>query len=112
MIFFHQITLALVTGDGIHLVDLNRASKGRCGGHVHHALPEGPGDVLDIIFVQTAFVGNLAVAEIESYQIQARDPLPKRLMAASEYRAAEVIEFPPAVQAAVSLPESLSVVLV
>lgn len=99
-----------MTSDEIHLVDLDRACECGRGGRVHHALPETAGHVLGIIFVQAEFVGDLAVTQIQTHQIQARHPLPQGLVVTSEDGARQIIELPLAIQTAISLSESLGVV--
>lgn len=99
-----------MTRDEMHLVDLDRTYKCGRGGRVHHALPETAGHVLGIIFIQAEFMGDLAVAQIQTNEIQTRHPLPQGLVMTSEDGARRVIELSLAIQTAIPLSESLGVV--
>jgi hypothetical protein len=65
---------------------------------------------LDVVLIQTEFVGDLTVGEIEAHEIQAQNPDAERLMTASQDRPGQIVEAAAAPLATVALPVLLGVV--
>ncbi|MDR6221398.1 hypothetical protein J2Y00_005034 [Deinococcus soli (ex Cha et al. 2016)] len=109
-----QLASFLLPGGSVRLLHQIVTAGGGDDLNVLHAVEHGNltqrGHVLGIIFVQAEFVGDLAVTQIQTHEIQARHPLPQGLMVPSEDGARQVIELPLAIQTAISLSESLGVV--
>ena len=102
--------LAFVPSNDINLINLYGPSQFRRGGCSHHALPKLPRQLLGIVFVDSQFVSDLAVAQIQPHQVQPCDPHSERLMMARKHSACEIVELLLTPQTAVSLSGPLMLV--
>ena len=99
-----------MSSDDVHLVDFDRSGElGRVAAF-DHTLSECTSHVLHVVFVQSQFLSNLAVTEIQAHQVQAPDPLTQGLMMACEHGSRQVIKLALAVQTAIPLSAPLSVI--
>ena len=84
--------LSFVSSAQGDLVDFHGARKVRGGGGLHHPLPKLPGQLLGIIFVDSQFMSDLAIAQIQSHQIQRGNPDPQWLVMARKHRSSQVVK--------------------
>jgi hypothetical protein len=63
--------------------------------------------LLHIILIQTQFLGDLLVRQIQSHQVQAQHPYLQRLMVGRQHRRSQIIEVPLATRAVILLTRRL-----
>jgi len=100
--------MAFVTGDNVNLVAFDRAFQLRFGLEVYHAAAQLRGHLVYIILVEIEFLGDLPVRQVETHQIQARDPLAQRLMVMREDRISQIVKIAVASLAVIALSFTLS----
>ena len=102
--------LSFVSSDQVNLVDFHGARKVWGGGGLHHPLPKLPGQLLGIIFVDSQFMGDLAIAQIQPHQVQPGNPDPQWLVMARKHRSSQVVKLLLTCQTAISLSGTLTLV--
>ena len=65
-LFFHRFRLPFVASDDIHLVTFDDACKLRFGFEFDHARTQLGGHLMNIVFVQTEFLRNLLIRQVET----------------------------------------------
>src|SRR3954468_2906324 len=101
--FFGRV--ALVSGDDIDLVGLDRAFQRRLGDLGNQTSAKMRRHI--VIVVQAQLLSDLLVRQVQAHEIQTQDPGPKRLMVSGQNSPGQVIEPRPAVLAPVPLPMPL-----
>ena len=105
--FFGRV--ALVSGDDIDLVGLDRAFQRRLGDFGNQTSAKMRRHV--VIAVQAQLLSDLLVRQVEPHEIQTQDPGPKRLMVSSQNSTGQVIEPRSAILTPVPLPMSLGFIM-
>jgi hypothetical protein len=102
MTFVPRHDIDLVHLHGTLELDLRRFGQ--------QALAQARRHCLDAVLIQTEFVGDLTVGEIETHEIQAQNPYAERLMTPGQDRPGQIVEAAAATLATVALPLLLGVV--
>src|SRR3954453_5472393 len=110
-LFLDSRRVALVTGDDIDFVGLDRAFQRRLGDFGNETSAKMRRHVVDVIAVQAQLLSDLLVRQVEPHEIQTQDPGPKRLMVSSQNSTAQVIEPRSAILTPVPLPMSLGFIM-
>ena len=84
--------LSFVSSDQVDLVDFHGARQGRGDGGLHHPTSEVLGQLLGIIFVDSQFMSDLAIAQIQPHQVQPGNPDPQWLVMARKHRSSQVVK--------------------
>src|SRR3954462_15626416 len=103
--------VALVSGDDIDLVGLDRAFQRRLGDLGNQTFAKMRRHIVDVIVVQAQLLSDLLVRQVQPHEIQTQDPGPKRLMVSGQNSPAQVIEPRSAVLTPVPLPISLGFIM-
>ena len=80
--------MTFVARHHVDLVNLDNTGKLDVGGFGEQALTQARRHGLGVVLMQTEFVGDLTVGEIEPHEIQAQYPNAQRLMMAGQDRCA------------------------
>jgi hypothetical protein len=99
-----------MAGHDIDLVDLDLAFQPHGWSLGDQAAAQSLGHGLHIRPVEAQLLGDLAVREVQTHEIQAQHPDPQRLVMAGQHRAGEVVEAPRAGLAAIPLSVRLGLV--
>ena len=90
--------------DDIHLVTFDDACKLRFRFEFDHARTQLGGHLMNIIFVQTEFLCDLLIRQVETQQVQTDDPFAQWLVMVGEDRVGQIIEVPLTGIAMIPLP--------
>jgi uncharacterized protein YciU (UPF0263 family) len=107
-LFFHGFGLAFVARDEIDLVAFDDAFELRFGLAFDDAGAQLDSHLVDVIFVQTEFLRDLLIGQIESEQIETDDAFAQRLMMVREDRLGQIIKVTLAGFAMIALSRSLT----
>src|SRR3954470_12150143 len=110
-LFLDGRRVALVTGDNVDFVGLDRAVQRRLGNFGNQTFAKMRRHVVDVIVVQTQLLSNLLVRHVQAHEIKTYDPDPKRLMVSGQNSIGQVIEPCSTVLAPVPLPVSLGFIM-
>src|SRR3954462_8712970 len=110
-LFLDGCRVALVTGDNVDFVGLDRAVQRRLGNFGNQAFAKMRRHVVDVIVVQTQLLSNLLVRHVQAHEIKTQDSDPKRLMVSGQDSTGQVIEPCSTVLAPVPLPVSLGFIM-
>src|SRR3954447_12899553 len=101
-LFLNGRRVALVTGDNVDFVGLDRAVQRRLGDLGNQTSAKMRRHV--VIVVQAQLLSDLLVRQVQAHEIKTQDPGPKRLMVSGQNSTGQVIEPCSAVLAPVPLP--------
>jgi hypothetical protein len=99
-----------VTGHHIDLVAFDFAAQLQLGLGRYDAGSQLFGHLLHIILIQTQFLGDLLVRQIQSHQVQAQDPYLQRLVVTRQHRRGQIIEVPLTPRAVILLTRRLRLI--
>ena len=93
--------------DDIHLVTFDEACKLRFGFEFDHARTQLGGHLMNLVFVQTEFLCDLLIRQVETQQVQTDDPFAQWLVMVGEDRVGQIIAVPLTGIAMIPLPFAL-----
>lgn len=99
-----------MTGHHIDLVAFHFAAQTQLRLSRYDAGSQLFGHLLHIILIQSQFLGDLLVRQIQSHQVQTQYPYLQRLMVARQHRRGQIIEVPLATRAVILLTRRLRLI--